>query len=90
MLPATYQLPAAVVLLIGGLVSCFFGYRLFRFVLSFSGFVLGGLMASSLVGPGDTTWLIGAWLVGAAAVWLLWRPASTAVFKPRGSTQALH
>jgi hypothetical protein len=31
-----------------------------------------------------------AWLFGAAAVWLLWRPASTAFFKPRGSTQALH
>jgi len=31
-----------------------------------------------------------AWLVGAAAVWLLWRPASTAFFKPPGSRQALH
>jgi hypothetical protein len=29
-----------------------------------------------------------AWLVGAAAVWLLWRPASSAFFKPHG-TQAL-
>jgi hypothetical protein len=25
-----------------------------------------------------------AWLVGAATVWLLWRPASTAFFKPQG------
>ena len=33
---------------------------------------------------------VAAWLVGAAAVWLLWRPASTAFFKPPGSTQALH
>jgi hypothetical protein len=24
------------------------------------------------------------WLVGAAAVWLLWRPASTAFFHPQG------
>jgi hypothetical protein len=31
-----------------------------------------------------------AWLAGGAAVWLLWRPASTAFFKPPGSTQALH
>jgi len=31
-----------------------------------------------------------AWLVGAAAVWLLWRPASAAFFKPPGSAQALH
>jgi hypothetical protein len=28
------------------------------------------------------------WLVGLAAVWLLWRPASTAFFKPQGVTQA--
>ena len=27
MLPAPYQLPAALVLLLGGVVSCFFGYR---------------------------------------------------------------
>lgn len=32
---------------------------------------------------------IAAWLVGAAAVWLLWRPASTAFFKPPCSTYAL-
>ena len=30
-----------------------------------------------------------AWLAGGAAVWLLWRPASTAFFKPPGPTQAL-
>jgi hypothetical protein len=28
------------------------------------------------------------WLVGLAAVWLLWRPASSEFFKPRGVTQA--
>jgi hypothetical protein len=37
---------------------------------------------------GDTALFIAAWLVGAAAVWLLWRPASSAFFKPRGFTQA--
>jgi hypothetical protein len=37
---------------------------------------------------GDTALLILAWLVGAAAVWQLWRPASSAFFKPRGFTQA--
>ena len=31
-----------------------------------------------------------AWLVGLAVVWLLWRPASTAFFKPPGYTQAQH
>ena len=32
---------------------------------------------------------VAAWLAGAAAVWLLWRPASSAFFKPQGFTQAL-
>ena len=31
-----------------------------------------------------------ALVVGLAAVWLLWRPASTAFFKPQGFTQAGH
>jgi hypothetical protein len=30
------------------------------------------------------------WLVGLAVVWLLWRPASGAFFRPRGYTQAQH
>ena len=41
MLPAQYQLPAAVTLLLGGIVACFFGHRLFRIVLTISGFILG-------------------------------------------------
>ena len=28
------------------------------------------------------------WLIGLAVVWLLWRPVSSAFFKPRGFTQA--
>jgi hypothetical protein len=28
------------------------------------------------------------WLIGLAVVWLLWRPASSAFFKPQGFTQA--
>jgi hypothetical protein len=64
MLPVEFQTPAAIAWVIGGIVACFFGYRLFRLVLSLAGFVLGGLMASSLIGPSETTWLIGAWLVG--------------------------
>jgi hypothetical protein len=64
MMPAAYQVPAAIALVLGGAVACFLGYRLFRVVLSIFGFILGGLMASSLVGPSDTTWMIGAWIVG--------------------------
>jgi len=37
---------------------------------------------------GGTVLFVAAWLVGVAAVWLLWRPASSAFFK-QGFTQAL-
>jgi hypothetical protein len=37
----------------------------------------------------DAVLFVAAWLVGAAVVWLLWRPASSAFFKPQGFTQAL-
>ena len=33
---------------------------------------------------GVTALSAAGWLVGAAAVWLLWRPASSAFFKPQG------
>jgi len=39
---------------------------------------------------GSAVLFVAGWLAGGAAVWLLWRPASTAFFKPPGSTQALH
>lgn len=64
MVPAAYQVPLALAWVVGGAAACFFGYRIFRWVLAFAGFFLGGLMASSLVGASDNTWLLGAWLVG--------------------------
>ena len=64
MLPASYQLPAAAVLLIGGVVSCFFGYRLFRIVLALFGFILGALAASSLMAASNTTAMLIAGAVG--------------------------
>jgi hypothetical protein len=64
MLPTTYQLPAALVLLIGGTIACFFGYRLFRVVLAIFGFILGALTASSVFGASDTWPLVGAAVVG--------------------------
>jgi hypothetical protein len=39
---------------------------------------------------GDVVLFAAGWLVGGAVVWLLWRPASDAFFKPPGSAQALH
>ena len=38
---------------------------------------------------GGTAMFVAAWLAGAAAVWLLWRPACGAFFRPRGFPQAL-
>jgi hypothetical protein len=64
MLPAAFQMPAAVVLLLGGVVSCFFGYRLFRLVLAIFGFILGALAASSVFGVSDTWAMVAAALVG--------------------------
>jgi hypothetical protein len=52
MFPVTLQIPVAVLLLLGGLVACFAGYRLFRIVLGIYGFILGALLASTMVGPG--------------------------------------
>jgi|SRR5262245_15695362 len=64
MLPASYQVPAAVALLIGGFVSCFFGYRLFRIVLTVAGFILGAAMASSIFGVSDTGPMVAAAIIG--------------------------
>lgn len=64
MLPASFQLPAAIILLVGGLLACFAGYRVFRVVLGIYGFILGALLASSMVGTSDTLWLIGAAIGG--------------------------
>ena len=39
---------------------------------------------------GGVVLFVAAWLAGGAALWLLWRPASDAFFKPPGSAPALH
>jgi Domain of unknown function (DUF4203) len=64
MLPATYQLPAAAIFLVGGIVACFFGYRLFRVVLAIFGFIFGAALASSLFGVSDTWAMVAAWIIG--------------------------
>ncbi len=64
MLPATFQRPAALLLLIGGLLACFFGYRLFRIVLAIYGFILGALVASSAMGTADTGYMLVAAILG--------------------------
>ena len=64
MLPASYQLPAAIILLLGGIIACFYGYRLFRTVLAIAGFLLGAFAASSIFGVSDTGPMLVAALVG--------------------------
>jgi hypothetical protein len=64
MLPASFQVPAAIVLILGGLLSCLAGYRLFRVVLGIYGFILGALVASSAMGTDNTMWMIGAAVLG--------------------------
>jgi hypothetical protein len=63
-------MPAAVILLVGGLLACFAGYRVFRVVLGIYGFILGVLVTSSIVGTEHTLWTIlaslGGGLIGAA------------------------
>jgi Domain of unknown function (DUF4203) len=66
MLPLSVQVPASIVLLAGGAMACFAGYRLFRLVLGVYGFILGALYASSLVGAGAAWTAILAAVAGGA------------------------
>ena len=67
MLPASLQTPAALILLAGGILSCFAGYRIFRIVLGIYGFILGALLASSVMGTDSTGWMLVAALGGGLA-----------------------
>ena len=67
MLPPFYALPAAILLILGGALSCFAGYRLFRIVLGIYGFILGAMIASSMMGVTNTTGMIVAALAGGIA-----------------------
>jgi hypothetical protein len=55
--------------------------------------ILFGLATFHLFGNKGVVQVVFAmltWLIGLAAVWLLWRPASSAFFKPESITQAGH
>ena len=67
MLPASYATSFAIVLVLGGAIACFAGYRLFRTVLGVYGFILGAMMASSFVAPSNTLGMIAAAIVGGIA-----------------------
>jgi Domain of unknown function (DUF4203) len=63
-LPQSYEVPAAVVLVLGGALACFAGHRLFRIVLGIYGFILGAMLASSILGASNTIGMIAAAIVG--------------------------
>jgi hypothetical protein len=73
MLPAPYQMPATLLLLVSGVIACFFGHRLFRLVLVLFGFIIGALASSSLVGAGasSTTLMVAAVVGGLIGAGLL-------------------
>lgn len=64
MLPVAYQLPAAAVLVVCGLMAWAAGHRLLKYVLAAFGFLIGGLAASSVLGPSEAPYMVGAFLVG--------------------------
>jgi hypothetical protein len=61
-----------VLLLGGGALACFMGYRVFRLVLAIYGFVLGALIATSVLAPVETPWTlivaVGGGVAGAAVL----------------------
>jgi hypothetical protein len=64
MIPGAYATPTAVIFAIGGLVTCFAGYRLFRFVLGLYGFLAGALIASHIPASGNTWTIVMAMVAG--------------------------
>jgi len=66
LIPTSYELPAILLLVVGGLIAWAAGYRLFRFVLTLFGFYIGALAATAVLGSGDRTMLIFAGLGGGA------------------------
>jgi Domain of unknown function (DUF4203) len=64
MLPHSYELPAALFLVLGGALSCFAGYRLFKVTLGIYGFIFGAMFVSSTMGASNATGMIAAAILG--------------------------
>ncbi len=64
MLPHSYELPVAILLVLGGALACFAGYRLLRIVLAMYGFILGAMLGSSVMGISNTAGMVVAAIVG--------------------------
>jgi hypothetical protein len=70
-MPHAYELPVALLLVLGGALSCFAGYRLFKITLAIYGFIFGAMLASSAMGITNTTGMIVAAIGGGIAGALL-------------------
>lgn len=66
-MPHAYELPVALLLVLGGTLSCFAGYRLFKITLAIYGFIIGAMLASSTMGVTNTTGMVVAAIVGGVA-----------------------
>jgi hypothetical protein len=64
MLPHSYELPAALLLVFGGALACFAGFRLFKITLAIYGFIFGAMIASSMMGVSNTTGMVLGALAG--------------------------
>jgi len=64
MLPPPYGILAAIALILGGAVSCFAGYRLFRLVLAIYGFILGAGIVSAMMSANHTAAMVLGAIVG--------------------------
>jgi len=58
MLPASYATYAALMLVVGGLLACFAGYRLFKVVLGIFGFYIGAMMTGQLMDLSAHSWAL--------------------------------
>ena len=66
-LPHVLELPAAALLVIGGAVACFAGYRWFRTVLAIFGFAFGAMIAIATMSPTSRLAMIVTGVVGGVA-----------------------
>jgi Domain of unknown function (DUF4203) len=64
MLPSAYSVPVAVLLIAGGMIACFAGYRLLRTVMGIYGFIIGAMLASSVMGITNTVGMVAAAVLG--------------------------
>ncbi|MFQ5738866.1 MAG: DUF4203 domain-containing protein [Acidobacteriota bacterium] len=82
----------ALVLVLWGLMSCFLGYRIFKFVLALTGFLIGGLLGAGIAWEltgGATTWVVAAGAVGGVVLSLLAFPLYSVGFFFFGALAAL-